>query len=133
MQNFMEYNCERIWTFGFEWFWCCLCLVHGRRMVRLTNYAYTIEGWENNYATKNINLHSYVINIHNFDLIPVRVLHVNLVVSSSLWKWRFLYSYERYSFATTLHWVEFCATHEFPILIVLLWSRQVTYLVSHFL
>jgi hypothetical protein len=30
-----------LWRDSSFWFWCCLCLVHGRKMVRL---AYTIEG-----------------------------------------------------------------------------------------
>ncbi len=59
---------------GFEWFWCCLCLVHGRRMVGHTSYASTIEGWKNSCAIKNINFHSYVINIHSFGPIHVHVL-----------------------------------------------------------
>jgi hypothetical protein len=25
-----------VWNgFGLEWFWCCLCLVHGKKMVNL--------------------------------------------------------------------------------------------------
>ncbi len=42
-------------------FWCWLCVVCGRRMMRLTIYAYTKGGWESKCATYNIDLHSYVI------------------------------------------------------------------------
>jgi hypothetical protein len=42
-------------------------------MVWHTNHAKTIEGWENIYATKNIDFHSYVINIHSFGPKPICV------------------------------------------------------------
>ncbi len=61
-------------VFGFEQFWCSLCVDHGRRMVKL---AQPIKGWEDNFTTKKHRLHSYVIIIHSFSPKPIHVEQVH--------------------------------------------------------
>ncbi len=44
----------------------CVCEIRGRRMVYHISCTSEIERWENICVNKNIDFHSYVINIHSF-------------------------------------------------------------------
>jgi hypothetical protein len=78
----MEYNCEGNRNFNFEKFQCCLCVIHGKIMVWHISYMYTIKKWKNIYVTKNIDFHSYVMNIYNFGSKHLYDLHKPFKITS---------------------------------------------------
>ncbi len=82
------FECE---DFCFEKFWYSSCESHGRGMVWYSSYIQTIKKWENIHATKNIDFHNYIINIHSFDPKPIRDWQFHIECLSNLKSQRLMY------------------------------------------